>query len=127
MNDIGLANLKSISFPEVKSVVPSVFPETRAGSGKDSEVVESQKPMEPSKVNESELKLTVNQIDDLMKSMQRELNFSVDKESGKTVVKVMDAETKEMIRQMPSEEALKLAQRIKEGHTSEGMLLSSKA
>ncbi len=130
MNDIGLANLQSISPSGSKPVAPPVSSEIKADSEKSSEPVKNQQPVaskEPSKVDESELKLAMKQIDDVMKNMQRELNFSVDKESGKTVVKVMDAQTREVIRQMPSEEALKLAQRIKEGHASEGMLLNSKA
>jgi flagellar protein FlaG len=36
------------------------------------------------------------------------LAFSVDKPTGKTVIKVMDKETDEMIRQIPPEDALKL-------------------
>ncbi|MCF6235234.1 MAG: flagellar protein FlaG [Gammaproteobacteria bacterium] len=126
MNDIGLENLQSISLSGLK---PAVSPVIKSDSEKNSETVKNQQPIalkESSKVDESELKLAMNQIDDLMKNMQRELSFSVDKESGKTVVKVMDAQTREVIRQMPSEEALKLAQRIKEGHDFEGMLLNSK-
>ncbi len=126
MNDIGLENLQSISLSGLK---PAVSPVIKSDSEKNFEAVKNQQPTaleESSKVDESELKLAMNQIDDLMKNMQRELSFSVDKESGKTVVKVMDAQTREVIRQMPSEEALKLAQRIKEGHDFEGMLLNSK-
>ncbi len=49
----------------------------------------------------------------LLNSQGRTLNFSVDEESGKPVVKVIDFETKEVIRQIPSEEVLTMAKAIK--------------
>lgn len=37
------------------------------------------------------------------------LRFSIDQDSGKTVVKVVDAQTDQVIRQIPSEEVLEIA------------------
>lgn len=42
------------------------------------------------------------------------LNFSTDESSGRTVVKVIDAETKDVIRQIPSEEVLKTADKVRQ-------------
>ena len=42
------------------------------------------------------------------------LNFRVDQGSGRMVVTVTDGETGEVIRQVPGEEALKMAQRIED-------------
>lgn len=42
----------------------------------------------------------------------RDLSFSVDDETGVTVVKVIDRETKELIRQIPAEEALQIARTL---------------
>lgn len=50
-------------------------------------------------------------------NVRRDLKFSVDDETGQMVVKVTDAGTGEVIRQMPSEEALKLAQRLDEARS----------
>lgn len=50
-------------------------------------------------------------------NIRRDLKFSVDDETGQMVVKVTDAGTGEVIRQMPSEEALKLAQRLDEARS----------
>lgn len=62
------------------------------------------------------------QLDDAIKNLnkqvqmvQRELEFSVDKDSGRTVIKVMDLATKEVIRQIPNEEALNFARKLGEG------------
>ena len=46
--------------------------------------------------------------------MQKGLKFSVDEESGKQVIKVQDIDSGDIIRQIPSEEALQLAEKLSE-------------
>ncbi len=58
------------------------------------------------------LQVAVSQINDYVQNLQRNLQFTVDEESGKDVVTVIDSESKEVIRQLPSEEALALARRL---------------
>ncbi|KKL01567.1 flagellar protein FlaG [Rheinheimera mesophila] len=64
-------------------------------------------------VTAEELGEAVENINQFVNSQGRTLNFSVDEESGKPVVKVIDFETKEVIRQIPSEEVLTMARAIK--------------
>lgn len=59
-----------------------------------------------------------------VQNLQRSLHFSVDQASGETVVRVIDTETKEVIRQIPSEELLAIAERLRE---TAGVLLSEQA
>jgi flagellar protein FlaG len=54
------------------------------------------------------------QIDSFLRSQNHQLQFRVDQGSGKMVVTVTDGETGEVIRQVPGEEALKMAQRIED-------------
>lgn len=42
----------------------------------------------------------------------RNLQFSLDEETGRTIVKVVDASTQEVIRQMPSEELLAITRAL---------------
>lgn len=49
-----------------------------------------------------------------MQQMQRGLRFSVDDSSGRIIVKVMDLDTEELIRQIPSEEALRIMRSVSE-------------
>ena len=49
------------------------------------------------------------QIQTFVKEMGRNLDFSVDATTGYNVVKVINPETNEIIRQLPSEELLKIA------------------
>lgn len=52
------------------------------------------------------------------------LSFSIDDTTGKTIVRVSDAQTGEMIRQIPSEELLEIARSLDK---LQGMLLEQKA
>lgn len=54
----------------------------------------------------------VSDIQDFMQSIQRDLNFAVDDSSGGIIVKVTDGASGEVIRQIPSEEALRLAESL---------------
>lgn len=55
------------------------------------------------------VKDAVSEIEKFLSSTRRNLEFSTDEESGKIVVKVIASETGELIRQLPSEEALRIA------------------
>jgi flagellar protein FlaG len=44
--------------------------------------------------------------------VRRNLNFSLEEASGRVVVKVVDAGSGDLIRQIPSEEALQLAESL---------------
>jgi flagellar protein FlaG len=64
-------------------------------------------------VSAEQLGQAVEDVNQFVNAQGRTLNFSVDEESGKPVVKVIDFETKEVIRQIPSEEVLTMAKAIK--------------
>ena len=66
----------------------------------------------------------VSQISDFVQSFQRDLLFSVDKDSDRLVVKVVDSETQEVIRQIPSEEMLRIAKNL---DSAESLILSEQA
>lgn len=54
----------------------------------------------------------VQQIQSYLNDSQRQLQFQVDSASGRTIVRVVNPETQELIRQIPGEEMLKLARAI---------------
>ena len=70
------------------------------------------KPAAPIEV--PKIESVTKQIDSFLRSIGRTINFRVDSGSGKTVVSVLDATTGEVIRQVPGEDALKLAQSIED-------------
>lgn len=59
---------------------------------------------------QAHVEAAVAQMNEYIQSTQRDLHFSYDKASGETVVKVLDRTTQEVIRQIPDEIFLKLAQ-----------------
>ncbi len=52
------------------------------------------------------------QIESYLRSVGREVQFSIDTASGRTVVSIRDTNTGEVVRQIPSEEVLRLAQSL---------------
>ena len=56
--------------------------------------------------------------------VERELQFTIDKDSGETVIRVIDAATQEMVRQIPAAEVLEMRKRLGE---VAGLLFSTQA
>ena len=64
--------------------------------------------------NKAALAAAVSELNEHVQRIQRDIEFSIDQDSGRTVIKVVDSKNKEVIRQIPSEEALSLAHRLDE-------------
>ncbi|GLK89450.1 flagellar protein FlaG [Pseudomonas turukhanskensis] len=56
----------------------------------------------------------VADIQSFVQTVKRGLNFNVDDSSGEVVVKVIDTDSGKLVRQIPSEELLKLAERLED-------------
>jgi flagellar protein FlaG len=63
-------------------------------------------------------------INKTMQALGQDLEFSVDADSNRTIVKVIDQRTQEVIRQMPSAEALEIAKAL---DRVQGLLIRQKA
>ncbi len=74
--------------------------------------------------NAEQLRKLVEDINTHQQSIKRSLYFSIDRDNGQTVITVVDKETKEVIRQIPPEVALKIADALQD---SAGLLLSEEA
>ena len=80
---------------------------------------------EPAKELDSEALMSVtDELNDMMSLMRKGLAFRVDEDSGQSVVSVMDVASGDVIRQIPNEEALELAQKLAE---VAGFLLKTEA
>lgn len=75
-------------------------------------------------VSYEQLQGAVSAANEFVKPINNEIQFSVDKDSGEMVVKVTDTSTNEVIRQIPSEEMLAVAQAL---NKFQGLLLKQKA
>lgn len=54
----------------------------------------------------------VKHLTDFVSLTSADISFSIDEASGVQVVKIMDRQSKEVIRQFPSEEAIRIAQAL---------------
>lgn len=70
------------------------------------------------------LRAAVEKIQEFVSSTASDIKFSIDEDSGRTVVRVIDRETQEVIRQIPSQEMLDLAQALDK---LQGLLIKQKA
>lgn len=68
----------------------------------------------PQPVERQQIEESVARIADYVQNIQRSLSFRLDETTGQTVMTVIDSETDEVIRQIPSEYVLQLAQNLKE-------------
>lgn len=75
-------------------------------------------------LNEEQLTEAVSKINQYVQNMERTLDFQVDEDSGRTVIKVFDRESEKLIRQIPSELALTLAQKLNDDEPT--LLFSAK-
>jgi flagellar protein FlaG len=72
--------------------------------------------------SKTELKNSVDAINRFLEN-NSEVHFSIDEDSGVSVVKVIDTETKEVLRQFPSEQSLEIGKNLK----TTGLLINSEA
>lgn len=73
------------------------------------EVKQGEKPQEGQGKQKEQVQEAVAKLNDYIQSVQRDLEFNMDEVSGRVVVKVVDRNTNEVVRQIPDEVALQLA------------------
>ncbi|WP_062569715.1 flagellar protein FlaG [Pseudoalteromonas arabiensis] len=69
---------------------------------------------EKDELGREQLEKMAQQLQDFMGEMNRSLQFQVDEESGRDVIKVVDKNSGELIKQYPSEEVLSLVAKLSE-------------
>lgn len=66
------------------------------------------------KASPEQMQQVVTQLNQSMQTIQRNLHFSLDEASGQTVIQVVNSQTGETVRQIPSEEALRISRNIQQ-------------
>lgn len=121
MNSEISSRLPAVTLPRPTSVEKSgtsgkTLLETRQPVAADEPEAQAQAvESEPRQSDEDKIQASVTRLNEYVQNYHRELQFNVDEQSGRTVIKVVDAETDEVIRQIPAEEMLVLAQQLAEG------------
>lgn len=94
--------------------------ERQAEQQRKEDATETQNPTE----QKQQVATAVEDINAHLERLRRDLHFSIDDDSGSTVVKVVDPETDEVIRQIPAQEVLELRKRLQE---AEGVIFRGEA
>ena len=102
----------------VKTAAKEAAPAAEAAAKKAAEAAAAQ-------VNPEELKSSVDAINRFLK-VNSEVQFSIDDTSGKSVIKVIDTESKKILRQFPSQQALEVGKDL-QGQGLKGLLIDNKA
>ncbi|MFJ3058393.1 flagellar protein FlaG [Herbaspirillum sp. NPDC087042] len=111
----------SINYPPAQAaanpnpVAPAVAP---AASASTTTTSDAPKP------TDKQVDHAVSKLNDFAAANASSLSFAKDDTSGKMVIKIMDTETNTLIRQIPSQEAINIAQSIDK---LQGLLLKEKA
>lgn len=79
---------------------------------------------QPASPTKEEVREAVKEIQQNTGSNSTNLQFSVDEASGKTIVSVIDSETRQVVRQIPSEEIMRMARAM---DRMQGLLFNGKA
>lgn len=109
----------NLSYPAAKPASETVSAVDKV-AGKPP-VVELQRSAAESNSSSSEdekVKTAAAQIQQFLDSIQRNLEFSVDEDSGRVVVKVIASDTGLVVRQIPNEEVLKLAESLSDANSA---------
>jgi len=73
----------------------------------------SDDPKKPVVVSRSELDRAVERANKIGQNLKRRLNFSIDEATDRVVVKIIDEDTGEIVRQVPPQEMLRIAAHLK--------------
>ena len=74
--------------------------------------------------SQEQVQQAVMEVQKMVQSKASNLQFSIDQESGKTVIKLLDSQTGDLIRQIPSEEMLAISHSLDK---MQGLLFKQKA
>lgn len=107
---------------------PAVGNKAAADSGAvqvpNTAAVAANKKVDAATAQSAKLDHAVEAINKFLKPVASSIEFSIDRESNRTIVQVIDTDTNDVLRQFPSKEALAISQEL---DRYQGMLLKDKA
>jgi len=113
INDVVQAGAQVVSISSSQRSQGSV-----AAVKQESNALKQEKVSEQIAINgektEAQVKQAVTKLNDYVQSVERNLQFNLDDTSGKTIITVVDKDTSKVIRQIPDDVALKLAEKLQQ-------------
>lgn len=134
MNDVNLnsSDLRLVRSSEQAPVRADASPQNEGSNASAQSATSStgrSVPVQPSPIQDSsqttrlearsedqreQLDSAVTKLNDYVQTVQRDLKFEVNNDLGQTIVRVVDKDTQEVIRQIPDEVALRLAENLQQ-------------
>ncbi|MCI8210556.1 flagellar biosynthesis protein FlaG [Pseudomonas sp. S25] len=109
----------NLSYPAAQPATPAATPAAVVDKSVENSSVasvaasaESKNSQQDMSQNEENVKAAAEDIQKFFQSVKRNLEFSTDESSGRLVVKVIASDSGLVIRQIPNEEVLKLAESL---------------
>lgn len=111
-----ISQVMPITTPKARDSSMSVSPSPSANAVSGDAVVAQSNAVTGTQAGnaDQDLAAAIDKLNSKVQSLNRNLEFSLDKDSGDLVVKVVDAQTHEVIRQIPRKEAMELARSIEQ-------------
>jgi len=127
--------LRQNKAPESVSQTDSASKTGQAASKRQESAASASSDVNAPQIASTKLEQAVSDINDYVQTVNRDLLFRVDEALplGRSIVTVIDADTKETIREFPSEEALALAHQLRDqaeesvDTSLEGLIISAQA
>lgn len=119
-------NKNNISADKNIAVTKSAVVDLTDKVNKSNEATEQKK----TDISEQEINTALGIVSDFMHNSNKQVEFSNDNTSGKTIIIITDKETQEVINQFPSEKIISMAERIQnlnmEAESISGLLIDSR-
>ena len=97
---------ESAASPEVRQGLPADLPtETESVSPAQEAKGSSNRPLSPEQLDKM-----VDDLNSFIQDVRRELRFSVDRDSGQTIIKVIDSKSQQVVRQIPPDDIVGMAE-----------------
>jgi len=120
---------------EINNNVPATLPTSKSPgtevsrtslvSAEQSSGASAEAPPVSEQDKEQKLEAAVSNINDHVQNLQRSLKFQVSEDGSRAIVQVIDSETDELIRQIPTEQMQAISEAL-EQQLNEGVLLKVK-
>ena len=128
-NEITAAN--TVVNRQITATTNSARPEVRissssqvSGNAGSAAQVDSEDQVKRNEPDQAVVNQAVQNLNDYVQNIERNLEFTVDENSGNTVISVIDPQTEEVIRQIPPEKVVSAVENLQR---IEGLLLSAEA
>jgi len=117
------ANIGGVATPAPQAAAPAAPTSTARSTPVSSGI--AAKPAEPNEApGQEELRDAVGKIEESMAPAASDLRFSIDEDTGITVVKLIDTQTQTIIRQIPTQEVIEISKALDK---MQGLLVKDKA